>query len=254
MDTYTLTCCLKFILKETDVKGFKVLARDQLSSLSLTSIPFAAIVNTDDSNQPGSHWIAFFFYRVNDTVLFDYFDSYQNPLEKYGITLPYSHGFSLYLNPFNQIKVQYVDCGVSHSCTTVRGKFVSQDLKKELPKISKITTKEFENSTSICSERNLKKPIYRKYRVAVPDMPINFKLCIYVVLALQFVSVSCLKTNEDIENDCRDCVEDGQSMFLKTIWFPLANPECLPSKCKSDQQIWRNCRANLQLIRLRGNQ
>jgi hypothetical protein len=74
------------------VKGFKVLARDQLSSLSLTSIPF---VNTDDSNQPGSHWIAFFFYRVNDTVLFDYFDSYQNPLAKYGITLPYSHGESL---------------------------------------------------------------------------------------------------------------------------------------------------------------
>jgi len=88
MDSDTLNCCLKYLLSNTVVENFHVIARDQLNLFSFSKLPLALIVNCSNSNSRGSHWVAFYVYRFGIELVGDFFDSYNNSLSKYNIIPP----------------------------------------------------------------------------------------------------------------------------------------------------------------------
>ena len=50
---------------------------------TLNKIPFLAIVNTDPSNLPGSHWVAIFVYSKDGRIIGEFFDSFGKKPEVY---------------------------------------------------------------------------------------------------------------------------------------------------------------------------
>lgn len=42
--------------------------------------PFGIIVNTDPSNEPGTHWVAFYFHNAS---MYEFFDSFALPIDMY---------------------------------------------------------------------------------------------------------------------------------------------------------------------------
>jgi len=89
MDSETLYCCLKTILRRTKVKQHLVLPKNKILKIDFSNLPCAAIVNTDDSNQPGTHWFCIYVYRTKRSVEAEFYDSYGNTPESYGVVFPY---------------------------------------------------------------------------------------------------------------------------------------------------------------------
>jgi hypothetical protein len=109
MDTQTLYCCLKLVTRGKHVKSINVIPRDFVNSVNTNVLPYALIVNTDDSSKPGTHWLAFYIYRDRGVPIADYFDSYGNSLDEYGIQFP------IPLNYFSGRVIQSYDtkvCGL----------------------------------------------------------------------------------------------------------------------------------------------
>jgi len=77
-------------------------AKDQVpSNSSLTRFPCCFISNTDNSNQPGEHWVAFWFDSKDSSEFFD----------SYGYQ-PSIFGFILLCNHFNRTCIQSLHSNV----------------------------------------------------------------------------------------------------------------------------------------------
>jgi hypothetical protein len=83
-----MKCCLQTLLYNTNVKQYDVIARDELSSVNFNLAPIALVVNTDDRRNPGRHWVAVYVWKVHGKLYSDHYDSYGNPLSRYGINIP----------------------------------------------------------------------------------------------------------------------------------------------------------------------
>lgn len=73
MDTNKLNEYLHRIIQPHQCFVIGVLPHDLLSSQIVHSYPACAIVNTDASDKPGQHWVAFYF---SSPVNYEFFDSY----------------------------------------------------------------------------------------------------------------------------------------------------------------------------------
>jgi hypothetical protein len=69
------------------VKQYNVNAPDELCSINFNPAPIALVVNTDDSRNPGRHWVAVYIWKVHGKLYSDHYDSYGNYLSRYGIQL-----------------------------------------------------------------------------------------------------------------------------------------------------------------------
>ena len=91
MNTSQLRCIIKSDSKmRSTIAG--VYARDEIPN-EINTFPTGYIVNTDSSNKPGRHWLAFYLKSRDDVELFD---SYGHPPEY----------FSLTANTFNKKRIQ----------------------------------------------------------------------------------------------------------------------------------------------------
>ena len=88
MDSQTIQCCMTYLLKNSAVSSIYVLARDELSVINFTKMPIAIIVNTDKRKDPGVHFLAFYVYKLNNTLCVDSFDSLGQDPVKYKIYFP----------------------------------------------------------------------------------------------------------------------------------------------------------------------
>jgi hypothetical protein len=89
MESDILRCCLKLITTGTDLQGFYVLAANEVNLIDKSRLPCVAIINSDPSFLPGTHWIALYIFKVRQTVCAVYFDSYANPIEAYKIEISF---------------------------------------------------------------------------------------------------------------------------------------------------------------------
>lgn len=61
-----------------------VLARDELPTVSLSKLPVAIVVNTEDRKFKGKHLCAFYVHMHRTKRVGYFFDSYNNPYQYYG--------------------------------------------------------------------------------------------------------------------------------------------------------------------------
>ena len=72
-----IDCLASRMLAYTGVHWLGVFARDQVPKLDRSQRrPFALVVNTDPSNKPGKHWLAFFAPADPSNAPAEMFDSY----------------------------------------------------------------------------------------------------------------------------------------------------------------------------------
>ena len=72
-----IDCLASRVLAYTGVHWLGVFARDQVPKLDRSQRrPFALIVNTDPSDKPGTHWLAFFASADPRAAPLEMFDSY----------------------------------------------------------------------------------------------------------------------------------------------------------------------------------
>ena len=72
-----INCLASRMLAYTGVHWLGVFARDQVPKLDRSQRrPFALVVNTDPSDKPGTHWIAFFASAEPNAAPLEMFDSY----------------------------------------------------------------------------------------------------------------------------------------------------------------------------------
>lgn len=81
MNTLEIFCKLLSIKSLNRNISFDVLAKDQLLTYTVTP-PFALCVNTGNSNEEGSHWVAFYSGKKGGGIFF--FCSFGYPIEFYG--------------------------------------------------------------------------------------------------------------------------------------------------------------------------
>jgi hypothetical protein len=91
MDTNEITCCLKSLLRNSKVKCFYVIGRDELSSIDLSLLPVAIVVNTDDlvGGSGGIHWCGFYVEKFRGRIIGHFMDSYHNPVYSYNFNPPF---------------------------------------------------------------------------------------------------------------------------------------------------------------------
>ena len=107
-----INCLASRMLAYSGVHWLGVFARDQVPKLDRSQRrPFALVVNTDPSDKPGTHWIAFFASAELNAAPLEMFDSY-------GLS-PALHSFS-YLAPriySSSVSYQSLDSSVcGHYC------------------------------------------------------------------------------------------------------------------------------------------
>lgn len=105
MDSLTLSSVLS---RDPYAKRYFIgcFASDQLPIVTNHSKPFCFIVNTDKSDQPGSHWIAVFVRRYNAYV-FDSFGTVPSVITPWLEALPQT----VYYNTTPHQSVDEVTCG-----------------------------------------------------------------------------------------------------------------------------------------------
>ena len=78
-----ISCLASRMLADTLVHWLGVFARDQLPPLGRSQHrPFALVVNTDPTDKPGAHWLAFF---ASATKPLEMFDSYGLPPDMHSL-------------------------------------------------------------------------------------------------------------------------------------------------------------------------
>lgn len=82
MDTIQILNAIKSLLQDFPIFNFiGVFAADEIPiQCGKLNYPLGFIVNTDPSNEPGTHWVAFYFYNVS---MYEFFDSFALPIEMY---------------------------------------------------------------------------------------------------------------------------------------------------------------------------
>ncbi len=81
MDTLDVLGYFKKITKCTPNAQYNVVPSDKLSEIEIKSFPFLLCVNVDESNKPGTHWVAFFIARVGSEL--EFFDSFGKSISEY---------------------------------------------------------------------------------------------------------------------------------------------------------------------------
>jgi hypothetical protein len=94
MNTDSITILLSKLLSKTRVKQFFIVGRDELESITITSLPCAIISNTDISTGTGIHWVAFYCKQnpinSNRAPINYFFDSYGSTACHYKLNPPFS--------------------------------------------------------------------------------------------------------------------------------------------------------------------
>lgn len=88
MDSVTLQSCVEYFAQgSADV--FTV-ASDFLHKVKISNKTLIVLANTGKSTGDGEHWIAFYSYFSSDgNILTDYYDSFAQKLDYYGLHYPY---------------------------------------------------------------------------------------------------------------------------------------------------------------------
>ena len=85
MDTDVIEMILGNCLKNTATNFLGVFPRDLIPDpISLTNFPACLVANTDTHDQPGTHWVAFYFNSCSDI---EFFDSYGQSPSSYSILI-----------------------------------------------------------------------------------------------------------------------------------------------------------------------
>lgn len=86
MNSDQIAAYLSFLLSP---KPTFVLARDELPTVNLSSLPVSIVVNTEDRKLGGKHWCAFYVHMYRSNLVGYFFDSYNNPYQYYGFEPPF---------------------------------------------------------------------------------------------------------------------------------------------------------------------
>jgi hypothetical protein len=108
MDTQSILCCLRTILKQSSVNNFYVISKNNFDDI-VYSQKTIIICNTS-SKLPGEHWVAFHVYCYKGELTAEYFDSFAQPLEYYGIVPP----FSISRTMFRAVQSEYSETCALH--------------------------------------------------------------------------------------------------------------------------------------------
>ena len=151
---------IKCVINCDPVMRYKVLgvfARDQIPAL--TYFPCALIVNTDTSDLPGKHWIAFYYESKEKSEFFD----------SYGHSPDY---FDLNAQTYNETRVQSSisdTCGqfclyyLLNRCRGVSMTFVVREFSANLETNDRFVKEYIGNSYPYCFNKkmNIHKPYYQ---------------------------------------------------------------------------------------------
>ena len=85
MDTDEIEIILGYSLRSSKINFLGVFPRDLIPDPhSLTNFPACLVANTDRHDQPGTHWVAFYF---TSSSVIEFFDSYGQPPSTYAIPI-----------------------------------------------------------------------------------------------------------------------------------------------------------------------
>jgi len=108
MDSYTLFCNLKEILKASRIKKAYVIASDETKTLNFQDLPIVICQNNERKNENGAHWVSYFVYKKKSKVVVEFFDSLGKQPKDHGLEFPFP------VNKYNPVKLQ---CNQSNVCS-----------------------------------------------------------------------------------------------------------------------------------------
>jgi hypothetical protein len=107
MDSVTIFSALKQVVRNTNVKRAYLLSADELHLLRFNHFPIVVILHNKPKAIIHGHWLSFFIYKIKNTTIVDYWDSYGLDLSDYGIVFPIK---------VNNINKKVIQCSDSHTC------------------------------------------------------------------------------------------------------------------------------------------
>jgi len=90
LNTSDLERALSSLLScNTRAKQFYVIANDEMKFVNFEGeYSIVLIQNVDRAGLPGSHWVCYYVENINGEIIWDFFDSYAESTEFYGLAVP----------------------------------------------------------------------------------------------------------------------------------------------------------------------